>query len=549
MAQLVPIPNSLWDAFRAPVDAAQVQRQQDEQRARQEAEQRRRRNTMIGGAVAGAAGGLLLAPALGLTGAAATIGSDAATATNFAIPATSGLLGTGGGIAGFSGLGALTAGLTGASMGANLAGGIESGNIAGALGTAAQGAQSLLMAQDDQRMYGYQPTHQEKALIAHAALQAGTNIGDLSRSAMTGGTTVLHELNRVQSARMDDAQLEKMLLDRNMPFTPKMARDYSAAAGMPLGDWIGQTYQQQQIQQQHQAVQQAQAIELGKLQTENDFNLSRMGFEPVPDHAAIAAIQKTAQGVDTELQSGIITPAEAITLRTQLRQPLQQAMRGELRPHQPTPQEFFAKGQIPGTNTAMVPNGSGGWTVVHGSDTPPNPVGDPQVPQAERASGIVTYHRTPTGQPVPLYFGPNTVTDPDGTQHQYIVNPDEKNGFKVERVSEPHVNQQKAEKQLTVSDILREQKNLSVDPTKPVSIQTTIDTMRGAQQALDAARAQDEARAKTIANIHSIADGVRNGSKNVNELRLVLLPLSEAEKAELAKSDPSILLMAMRPRQ
>lgn len=244
------------------------------------------KNIALGiGAGAGAIGGLVLAPALGLAGAAAAPGFGTVLAPGVGA-ATSTALGTGGVL---SGIGAVTAGLAGANIGANIAGNLQEGDYGAALNTAATTAGGLNQAYQNQKLYGFQPTKEDRAALQHLAIKAGTSLGDLENKARQGHGTVAQQLGYAQQADDANAVQQQYL--------------HSAATTLGHGD------------------------ALDALGAEID-GLDGQGYESVPDAGAIADVQKQAGQIQSSLAAGHITRAEASRMAVPVAQRLAQAKVG-----------------------------------------------------------------------------------------------------------------------------------------------------------------------------------------------------------------------------
>jgi hypothetical protein len=154
--------------------------ERDARKHNEEVAERKRKQklTALGvGVVAGGLGGIALAPALGLGGSA--LAGAAIPGLEASLAATT-----------LTGTGALLGGLGGASIGSRFAGQIADDDIAGALGTAATTTAGIVQNLEDQRVYGYTPTREEKAALGKAAIEAGTTLGAWEKAARQGGGTV-----------------------------------------------------------------------------------------------------------------------------------------------------------------------------------------------------------------------------------------------------------------------------------------------------------------------------------------------------------------------
>lgn len=145
-----PISEAIGYGFSGLIDRRQ---QIDAEHKRKAAEKKARRKKLLTlglGAGVGAVAAPLLAPALGLAGTAAgvTAGGVGGIGAGVAIPATTGVLGAGGAL---SGVGALTAGLTGASIGAQAAEAFSEGDLGEGFGTIARPFNAILGRQQLQR--------------------------------------------------------------------------------------------------------------------------------------------------------------------------------------------------------------------------------------------------------------------------------------------------------------------------------------------------------------------------------------------------------------
>lgn len=285
----------------------------------------------LGGLTAGEAlsAGLLGDTAATGLGAAAGLGTASTIAPAIAGTAeVAGLFGTGGTL---STLGALTLGSQAASLGAQVGGGLVNGDIAGPLAAVGGFAGNLLQAQQNQRLFGYNASPQERAAIVHHAISMGADIGAMQQIALHGGPSITHQVGALTGYNNDMNHLEQTLRDQNIPMT---GPDFQALAqrfpgGRPA---LFQAYKQQQQQQaiaQHTAEVQNDAVVRGNIARQNSYaetiaksdgNLT-WGYQP-GDEAQVRQIIAEQSSLPMHLQNGEITPAQFAQLNQQYAQKL-----------------------------------------------------------------------------------------------------------------------------------------------------------------------------------------------------------------------------------
>mgnify|MGYP000583377825 CR=1 FL=1 len=196
---LITRPNSIWDAIKASGDAFQIQAAEEARQRELERQRQKRLTTTAIGAGVGAGVGLAAASLLGLGATAGAIPAGAGQAVGLGAAWVPG--------ASASALGTATAGLTGAALGANIAQGAMSGDLAGPLGMAAGVANQAYQAQQDRAAFGYVPSHEERAALAHMAAKMGVPLGQLMQTARQGGPSVGSQLKILQHQAAIDEQI------------------------------------------------------------------------------------------------------------------------------------------------------------------------------------------------------------------------------------------------------------------------------------------------------------------------------------------------------
>jgi hypothetical protein len=170
-----PFPTA-WSNF---LSQKQLDRLQHSIGEYEERKQKQKTTGTVVGLVAGALGGLALAPA---AVASAGAGSGFAAGTALTAAGTSALTG------------AIVPTLTGAALGSQIGGQLADKDYAGAIGTAATTAAGIVEYKENERLYGYQPTKEDKAAFGKLAIEAGTTLGDVAKRASQNGTTIGQEL-------------------------------------------------------------------------------------------------------------------------------------------------------------------------------------------------------------------------------------------------------------------------------------------------------------------------------------------------------------------
>lgn len=189
----------------------QEERYRREQERAQEREAQQQRLIAGVGLGLGAVGGIAIAGAMAPAAVASASGMGALAAGT---PITAA-----GTAAGLSTAGTISAGLTGAAVGGSIAQQFGAGDIAGGVSTAAGAARGLMQSMEDQRLYGYSPTKQERAQIATMALKAGMTMPQLKGMASQMGVTVPEALQIVQFERADAQQTQDILDSMNIPMS------------------------------------------------------------------------------------------------------------------------------------------------------------------------------------------------------------------------------------------------------------------------------------------------------------------------------------------
>ena len=290
--RIIQKPDYIGDAITGILERAREKERADEERHRQE-EARLKRARLTGfGALAGAGVGLLAAPALGLAGTAAGSGMFAG------VPATAGALGSGGSL---SGLGALSVGLTGATLGSQVGGAIDSGDFTPALASAANVTQGILADQENRRTFGYNSTPAERAAFAREAIDHGADFGSMVNVARNGGTSVSRQLSIMRAAQSSDSALQAQLNDANIRMEPGAFR--AAAASLPGGST--ELFQQIATQQNQQRSEAAYQDRLQSNFADLDSELLQMGqkygWEPVPDEQGVRSVQEDLGPIKSDL--------------------------------------------------------------------------------------------------------------------------------------------------------------------------------------------------------------------------------------------------------
>jgi hypothetical protein len=108
-------------------------------------------------------------------------------------------------------MGAISAGLTGASIGGRMAGQFGQGDIAGGVTTAAQTVRGITQSIEDRELYGYSPTPQERAAYAKSLAEVGLTPQQAAMAARATGGTIQGVIYSAQAADADDKNLRDML--------------------------------------------------------------------------------------------------------------------------------------------------------------------------------------------------------------------------------------------------------------------------------------------------------------------------------------------------
>lgn len=219
-------PDPRWQSFLDYVSRLQEERYRREQERAQEREAQKQRTIAGIGLGLGAVGGVAIAGAMAPAAVASASGMGALAAGT---PMTAA-----GTAAGLSTMGAISAGLTGAAVGGQMAQQFGAGDIAGGVTTAAGAARGVMQTMEDQKLYGYSPSPQERAAYAKLALKSGTSMGQLRGMALQSDSTIPQLLQAYQIAGADAERKQGMLTDAGiMMSVPEFDE---AAARHPGGD-------------------------------------------------------------------------------------------------------------------------------------------------------------------------------------------------------------------------------------------------------------------------------------------------------------------------
>lgn len=196
-------PDPRWQSFLDYVSRLQEERYRREQERAQQREAQRGRAAILGGpvvgAIAGASGEQMLQGAMVTAGAA--------------------FGGIGGAAAGLSGLQMIPAVLEGAATGAQVGQAFVGGDVAAGLATAAGAARGVMQTMEDQKLYGYSPTPQERAAYAKLALKSGTTMGQLRGMALGSDSTIPEILQAFQVSQAETDRIGDMLADAGIPMS------------------------------------------------------------------------------------------------------------------------------------------------------------------------------------------------------------------------------------------------------------------------------------------------------------------------------------------
>jgi hypothetical protein len=281
-------PNQQREALYRWMSVQQQQRYLEEQeRARERAAQEQR--TWVGvGAGLGAIGGLALAPAAvassASTGAALTATGASATMTG------------------------LSYGLTGAAVGAQMGQQLGVGDYAGAVGTAAQTVQKVQQYQEDQAMYGYSPSQQERAMFARLALENGLDPGQIRFNAMQGGPTLPNAIVSTKIANAGDKELRDILDDEGIAMP---TADYKALVATDFNGDSFAAIQAHRNMMDERELRQQEALAFAKakrrVEGETAGHAQAMNMEHVPVEQSVQDFNELDKALTAEVQAGRIS--------------------------------------------------------------------------------------------------------------------------------------------------------------------------------------------------------------------------------------------------
>ncbi|MEE9598018.1 MAG: hypothetical protein V3V96_14690, partial [Acidiferrobacterales bacterium] len=181
---------------------------------------------------------------------------------------------------------------SGALTGASIAGGIAQqfmdDDIVGGVTTAANAAQRILQAQDDQKVYGFSPTPQERAALLRQQVKLGMDVGESRRKAMSGGPTVLNQMGDLRIEQAGDAELADIFAAQNIPIQVdhfnETAKTYEGGKPQLLRDLV-----EVQAQKEVELVGEKEVARiLGRRKTDLRNLGKSVDMEPLPSPADIA---------------------------------------------------------------------------------------------------------------------------------------------------------------------------------------------------------------------------------------------------------------------
>ena len=206
MAVIIPRPpDPIRRAFLDYVSRLQAERYRREQERAQEREAQQQRTITGVGLGLGAIGGVAIAGAMAPAAVASSAGYGAL-AAGTPVTAT-------GAAAGLSTMGAISAGLTGASVGARMGQQFAGGDIAGGVTTAAQTAGGIMQSMQDKELFGYSPAPQERASYSQALAKTGYSMSEAATVVRETGSTIPAFIRSAQAAQADDERFQGMLTE------------------------------------------------------------------------------------------------------------------------------------------------------------------------------------------------------------------------------------------------------------------------------------------------------------------------------------------------
>ena len=460
-------------------------------------------------------GTLDAAIAAGEIPAGSSLASSAAEGFAGAAAPTAGYFGEGGVV---SPLGYLKAAGIGAQLGSLLSHGHQTGDYGPAAAFGANTVNQIENETENRKLFGYNATPQERLLFAHAAIQAGTNIGALTQVAHAQGISLPQALKQAQDVHHQQT----------------------------LQDAYTEAYQQHRGQ-------------LDAL----DISQTTPGMTASPDMAEIGRIQDETARVDQGVKSGEISFQEALPMWQDLNGRLKTAQRGRAIPKGQTVVSQFDGKEYGAGQSYPDPNGgwwtpiphptSGGRSILVPQYTAgaPAPEIDPRVKlnPTDLAAGIQTYHTASDGTLVGLPLGTKDYVDPvTGDHHHFNTRHDDKGKLVVDKETFPASGQHKEALMPSISDLIRmnQEQNkaeenaaaLEQRTAKPVSFDQTT------KQAHDAAVSYKklEIREQKIQSVRDTFSAMKQGKATKMQLRTSLFGLDDAALDEL---DPTIRTAAL----
>jgi hypothetical protein len=129
--------------------------------------------------------------------------------------------------------GMLTGALTGASIGGGIAQQFAGGDIAGGVTTAASAAQGIMQSMQDQKLYGYSPTSQERAGYLQQALKLNTNLRQVGLQSAQTGIPIPQLLQNMQIEQATMEELGGMFQDFGLTGEQAFEQGKSYPGGTP----------------------------------------------------------------------------------------------------------------------------------------------------------------------------------------------------------------------------------------------------------------------------------------------------------------------------
>lgn len=201
--------------------------------------------------------------------------------------------------------------LSGAAIGAQVAGKFATGDIAGGVTTAAGAARGIIQSMDDQQFFGGSLSKAERAEFSKRAIKAGTTVGKLKQISRQTGQLIPELLQIMEFEQADDKRVQGMLDDAGILLS---ADEFSTFAGEHPQGRMGAFFELQGEVSQFEAQAAGQkkfAQDVAESEAAAQNAARRVNMELLPNQREVSAYSADRQEILDNQQLGITTLEEA----------------------------------------------------------------------------------------------------------------------------------------------------------------------------------------------------------------------------------------------